>query len=135
MFFIIYLEAHIGFIHIYDCLQCIIIICSLVCLRINWPFYKSIIARLVTINGRSKINKTSFSSSMPKMMKSVGKMNFSTFTKMSSVIPWGCLIDQPIELHIVVAFASSKPNILYTKALGVKFPKYRYIVLHFVNFW
>lgn len=56
---------------------------------------------------------TSLSFSISRIMKSTGKINLSTFTKMSSQMPRGCLINLSANYsETIVVFAFPKPNFL-----------------------
>ena len=56
-------------------------------LSLSSLFYTSIEALSVAKNGLQRMIGTSLSSSMSKMMKSTRKINLSTLTRTSSIIP------------------------------------------------
>ena len=56
-------------------------------LSLSSHFYTSINALPVAKNGLPKMIGTSLSSSMSMMIKSIERINLSTFTKTSSIIP------------------------------------------------
>ena len=62
-------------------------------LSFSSPLYTSIIALPVVRNGLPRMMGISLSSSISKTMKSAGKINLSTLTKTSSIIPLGCFKD------------------------------------------
>ena len=83
-------------------------------LRIKFPYWTSIIVLPVARNGLPKMRGTSWSSSMSKTMKSIGKMNLSTLTKTSSTIPLGYVIDLSANYRdTLVGLGSSNPNFLH----------------------
>ena len=71
----------------------------------------------VSKDGRPRISGTSWSSSISNTTKSAGKINLSTFTNASSMIPRGYLMDQFASCkEMVVCFISPSPNFLQTES-------------------
>ena len=74
-------------------------------------FFTSISAPPVASNGLPSMIGISLSSSISKIMKYVGKMNLSTFTRTCSITPLGCFSDLSTNWSVtVVGRASPNPN-------------------------
>ena len=87
----------------------------------SFPSWTSIKALPVAKKGLPRMRGTSLSSSMSSTMKSTGKISLSTFTRTSSMMPLGCLMDRSASCSdTMVGFTSPTPSFLKIER-GIRF--------------